>query len=110
MNNVLCCSYIARVINDCDASSETRTDRALRVMMLNIFSKLHHDVPEHCAFANMMIEELMATQRHLVAVKTYRNFPNCSSHLRKHRVCCALLVLDVFVTEVGPASIYYVWL
>jgi len=93
-----------------DAFSETRSDRALRVMMLNMFSKLHHHVPEHCAFANMMIDELMATQRHLVAVKTYRNFPNCSSHLRKHRVCCALLVLDVFVVEVGPARIYYVCL
>ncbi|KAI0221146.1 putative methyltransferase TARBP1 [Lamellibrachia satsuma] len=78
----------------------TKNDRTLRVMMLNMFSKLRLNVPEHCTFAAIMIEELMATQRHLVAVKTYKNFPNCPSHLRKHRVCCALLILDVFVSEV----------
>ena len=69
--------------------------------MLNMFSTLHLDIAEHCSFADDIIEELMAMQHHLVAVKTFRNFPNCSNHLRKHRVCCALLVLDAFVSEVG---------
>ena len=69
--------------------------------MLNMFSKLCLDIPEHRSFAGDIIEELTATQRQLVSVKTFRNFPNCSNHLRKHRVCCALLVLDTFVSEVS---------
>ena len=76
--------------------SLSRDDMTVRALMLSFLSQLLPSSAEHRIFAAEILSVLFTKHRQLQKLLSYRNFPNSLPHRQKHRIVCAVLVLEPF--------------